>query len=54
MDTMKSDEVSFGWGSLINNVIVVTKTCKILVDMQELDVNKGRSFTSQFYFREIA
>ena len=44
MDAMKSDAVSFGWGSLINNVIVGTKTCKILVDVQELDVIKVRSF----------
>ena len=51
MDAMASDSVSFGWGKLINNVKVGDQTFSILKDVQKLNLDKVRSFTSQYLYQ---
>ena len=50
MDAMKSDAVSFGRGSVVSNLRFEDKIYDILVDVESLDVEKVRSFTSQYLY----
>ena len=49
LDAMTSDSVSFGWGKFVNKITVGTDEYSILSDVQKLDIDKVRSFTSQFF-----
>ena len=50
LDAMKSDAVSFGWGTLINKIDVAGTEYSILSDVQKLDVDKVRAHMSKYLY----
>jgi hypothetical protein len=52
LDAMASDSARFGWGSLINQVVVGGESFSILKDVQKLDVDKVRQHTSKFLYQD--
>ena len=54
LDAMTSDSVSFGWGKFVNKIRVGAQEFSILSDVQKLDVEKVRGFTSQFLYARLS